>query len=71
MIKFKGRTLQKVTIPNKSISIGFKIFVLADSDYIFNWECTKPGLNEGLLTAKKCISVSIQHSLKITLLNST
>ena len=71
MIKFKGRTLQKVTIPDKSIPTGFKIFALADSDYIFNWECTKPGLNERLLTAKKCVSISISNSSKTTLLNPT
>ena len=53
MIKFEDRTLQKVTIPDKSIPTGFKIFALADSDYIFNWECIKPGLNERLLTTKK------------------
>ena len=69
MIKFKGRTSQKVTIPDKSISTGFKIFALADSDYIFNWECTKPDLNEGLLTTKKCVSVSILNSTKTILLN--
>ena len=40
MIKFEGRTSQKVTIPDKSIPTEFKIFVLADSGYIFNWECT-------------------------------
>ena len=71
MIKFKDRTSQKVIIPDKSILTGFKIFVLADSGYIFNWECTRPGLNEGLLTAKKCVSVSISNSIKTTLLNST
>ena len=36
MIKFEDRTLQKVIISNKSIFIEFKIFVLTDSDYIFN-----------------------------------
>ena len=71
MINFEGRTSQKVTIPDKPISTGFKIFALADFGYIFNWECTKPGLNEGLLAAKKCISISIPNSLKTTLLNST
>ena len=70
MIKFKGRTLQKVTIPDKSIPTAFKIFVLVDSGYIFNWECMKPRLNEGLLTAKKCVSISIPNSLKTILLNS-
>ena len=71
MIKFEDRTLQKVTISDKSIPTGFKIFALADSDYIFNWKCTKPGLNEGLLTVKKCVSISIPNSFKTTLLNST
>ena len=71
MIKFEGRTSQKVTISDKSITTGFKIFALADSDYIFNWECIKPGLNKGLLTAKKCISISISNSTKTTLLNPT
>ena len=71
MIKFEDRTLQKVTIPDKPIPTGFKIFVLVDSGYIFNWECTKPGLNEGLLVAKKCVSVSIPNSTKTTLLNPT
>ena len=71
IIKFEGRTSQKVTIPDKPIPTGFKIFALADSGYIFNWECIKPGLNEGLLTAKKCVSISIPNSLKTTLLNPT
>jgi hypothetical protein len=53
MIKFEDRTSQKVTISGKPISTGFKIFALANSGYIFNWECTKPGLNKGLLTTKK------------------
>ena len=71
MIKFEGRTSQKITIPGKPILIGFKIFALADSGYIFNWECTKPGLNEGLLATKKCVSISISNFEKTTLLNPT
>ena len=71
MIKFEGRTLQKVTIPGKPIPTGLKLFALGDSGYIYNWECTKPGLNEGLLAAKKCVSVSIPNSTKTTLLNPT
>ena len=71
MIKFEGRTLQKVTISDKSIFTDFKIFTLADSDYILNWKCIKPGLNERLLTVKKCISISIPNSLKTILLNLT
>ena len=71
MIKFKGRTSQKVTIPDKSILTRFKIFALADSGYIFNWECIRSGLNEGLLAAKKCVSISISNFIKTTLLNPT
>ena len=69
MIKFEGRTLQKVMIPDKPISTGFKLFALGDSGYIYNWECTKPGLNEGLLAATKYISVFILNFIKTTLLN--
>ena len=71
MIKFKSRTLQKVTIPDKSILTGFKLFVLGDSGYIYNWKCTKSGLNERLLVAKKCVSIPISNSIQTTLLNPT
>jgi hypothetical protein len=50
MIKFEGRTTQKITIPGKPISTGFKIFALGDSGYTYNWECTRPGLVERVLT---------------------
>jgi Transposase IS4 len=36
MLKFKGRTTQKITIPGKPIPIGFKIFALGDSGYTLN-----------------------------------
>jgi Transposase IS4 len=36
MLKFKGRTMQKITIPSKPILTGFKIFALGDSGYIYN-----------------------------------
>ena len=71
IIKFEGRTSQKVTISDKSIPTEFKIFALADSGYILNWECIRPGLNKGLLVVKKCVSVSISNSIKTTLLNPT
>ena len=69
MLKFKCQTTQKVTISGKPIPTGFKLFALGDSGYIYNWECTKPGLNEGLLTAKKYVSVSLPNSTQSTLLN--
>ena len=71
MIKFKGRTRQKVTISYKPIFTGFKIFALGDSGYIYNWECIRPGLAEGVLTGKKRISVTISNSSISTFLNPT
>lgn len=71
MLKFEGRTCDKVTIPGKPIPTGFKLFALGDSGYIYNWECTKPGLAEGLVTAKKNVSISIPNSAQTTLLNPT
>ncbi len=53
MLKFEGRTSQKIIIPGKPIPTGFKLFALGDSDYIYNWECTKPGIAEGILREKK------------------
>jgi hypothetical protein len=71
MLKFKGRTTEKITIPGKPISTGFKIFALGDSGYTLNWECTRPGIVEGILREKKQISVSISNSCTSTLLNPT
>jgi hypothetical protein len=36
MLKFEGRTTQKITISRKPISIGFKIFNIEDSGYTLN-----------------------------------
>jgi hypothetical protein len=69
MLKFKGRTTQKITIPGKPIPTGFKIFTLGDSGYTYNWECIRPGLAEGLLEEKKQISISILNSSISTYLN--
>jgi hypothetical protein len=71
MLKFEGRTTQKITIPGKPILIGFKIFALGDSDYIYNWECIRPSLAEGLKEEKTRISVSILNSDLFTFLNPT
>jgi hypothetical protein len=71
MLKFKGRTTQKITISSKPIPTEFKIFALEDSDYTYNWECTRPGLAEGLKEEKTRISVSILNSDLFTFLNST
>jgi Transposase IS4 len=71
MLKFEGRTTQKITIPGKPIPTGFKIFALGDSGYTLNWECTRPGIAEGILREKKRISVFIPNSSISTLLNPT
>jgi Transposase IS4 len=71
MLKFEGRTTQKITIPGKPISTGFKIFALGDFDYTLNWKCTRPGIAEGILREKKRISISIPNSCTSTLLNPT
>ena len=69
MIKFKGPLKQKFTISIKPIFIGFKIFALGDFIYIYNWECIRPGLAEGLKIIKTCISVSILNSKLSIVLN--
>jgi hypothetical protein len=68
-LKFEGRTILKITIPGKPIPIGLKLFALGDSGYIYNWECTKPSLAEGVLTGKKRISINILNSTISTFLN--
>ena len=70
MFKFEERITQKITIPDKSISTGFKIFALGDSDYIYNWECTRSGLVKELKKEKKRISVCIPNSDISVYLNS-
>ncbi len=71
MLKFEERTSQKITISGKSISTGFKLFALDDSDYIYNWECTKLGIVEGILRERKKVSISIPNSSISTSLNPT
>ena len=67
MLKFESRTSQKITIPCKPIPTGFKLFALGDSGYIYDWECTRSGLAEGLLKEKKRISISISISSNSTI----
>jgi Transposase IS4 len=71
MLKFKGRSSQKITIPSKPIPTGFKLFALGDSGYTYNWEYTRSGLAEGALTGKKQISINIPNSTISTFLNPT
>jgi len=44
---------------------------LGDSGYIYNWECTRPDIIEGILREKKKISLSISNSSIFTSLNLT
>ena len=46
MISFNGRSIQKITISAKSISIGLKLQGLGDKDYIYNWKATRSKLAE-------------------------
>ena len=46
MIRFKGRSHDITTIPGKPVPTGFKYFVLAEDDYIINFECTAPRILE-------------------------
>jgi hypothetical protein len=69
ILKFKGRSSQKITIPNKPISIEFQLFALGDSGYIYNWEYIRPSLVEGVLIEKKRISINISNSTTSTFLN--
>jgi hypothetical protein len=36
MLKFKGRSNQKIIISGKPIPTGFKLFTLGDSGYTYN-----------------------------------
>ncbi len=71
MLKYEGRTSQKITILGKLISTGFKLFALGDFGYIYNWECTKPGITEGILRERKKVSISNSNSSISTSLNPT
>ncbi len=71
MLKYEGRTSQKITISDKSIPTEFKLFALGDSGYIYNWECIRPGIAEGILRERKKISISIFNSSISTSLNPT
>ncbi len=71
MLKYKERTSQKIIISDKSILTEFKLFALGDSDYIYNWECTRPGIAEGILRERKKVFISILNSSISTSLNLT
>ncbi len=71
MLKYKGRTSQKIIIPDKSIFTGFKLFTLDDSGYIYNWEYIRSSITEGILREKEKVSISISNSSLSTSLNPT
>ena len=40
MISFDNKSIQKIIIPTKSISVDLKLQKLKDKDYIYNWKTT-------------------------------
>jgi hypothetical protein len=46
MISFDGRSIQKITILIKPISIDLKLQGLRDKGYIYSWEATRLKLAE-------------------------
>ena len=37
MIAYRGRTFDKVKLSNKPIKEGYKVWILKDADYVYNW----------------------------------
>jgi Transposase IS4 len=37
MIAYRGRTIEKVKLPNKPIKEGYKVWVLGDAGYVYDW----------------------------------
>jgi Transposase IS4 len=37
MIPYRGRTKHKVKLPNKPIKEGYKVWVLGDGGYVYDW----------------------------------
>jgi hypothetical protein len=37
MIAYRGRTRHKVKLPNKPIKEGYKVWVLGDAGYVYDW----------------------------------
>lgn len=37
MISYRGRTKHRVKLPNKPIKEGYKVWVLRDSGYVYDW----------------------------------
>jgi hypothetical protein len=46
MLFFDGRSIQKITIPVKSLPMGLKLQRLGDKGYIYSWKTTRPKLAE-------------------------
>ena len=44
MISFNNKSIQKITIPAKSIPMSLKLQELKDKDYIYSWKITHPKL---------------------------
>ena len=71
MLAFEGRTTQKISIPGKPIDTGFKLFGLSDGGYLYTWEATRPGLNEGAILDGNKFSITILGTTIQTFLTPT
>jgi hypothetical protein len=71
MLSFEGRSSDIITIPSKPDPTDFKLFLLGDSGYTFNWEATKPKLNGGAIRELNRIQVEIQDIDQPVYLNPT
>ena len=59
MLAFEGRITQKISILGKPIDTGFKLFGLSDGGYLYTWEATRSGLNEGAILDGHKFSITI------------
>jgi hypothetical protein len=53
MISFDDRSIRKVIIPAKPISVGLKLQGLGNKGYIYNWEVTRSKLTKFQLSTVK------------------
>ena len=58
MIMFQGRAKETMTIPNKPIPIGFKLWVITQLDYFHSWLFHMPGFKPLGVTAIPEISLT-------------
>jgi hypothetical protein len=47
MVRYLGRSLETITVPNKPIPKGYKVWVIADRGFFLRWIWHKPGEQNG------------------------